>query len=198
MKILTDSWHAFKTLPGSMSDLYFWEMLKAKLIESPEYYSRRKWTNILQILILGFPGGILFNARHFPTPVVITAGVVFVLAIILLVRNVQRYKALMGQRTIRIDQDHVMVEAKDQAGSLDIPLSAVDKIILPSAIHQPIDSFEDLSSEIKGKGVKNYIILKMGDHQHRFDFEVDSYYLGEQFEKIVRGWSEKGYTVERV
>lgn len=173
-------------------------MVKAKLIESPEYYSRRKWTNILHLLILVFPGGILFNARHFQTPVVITAGVVFILAIILMLRNVRRYNALMGQRTIRIDQDHVIIDAKDQEGSLDIPLEAVDKIILPSAIHQPLDSFEDISAELKGKSVKNFIILKMGDRQHRFDFVVDSYYLGEQFEKMIKGWSDKGYTVERV
>jgi hypothetical protein len=173
-------------------------MPQVKLIESQEYYDYRRRYHIFYFLFLVFPGAILINARHFPLSVVMIDAIVFGVVLFYLLKYVRQFNAMTAKRKLNVGEDRIWVNSPDAPSNLDIPLADVDQIILPARVEIPMEDVKGIADEIKGKGIKNYIIIKIDDRQHRFDYVVDSYYMIKKLEDMFQSWINKGIKVQRV
>jgi hypothetical protein len=57
---------------------------------------------------------------------------------------------------------------------------------------------KDLGKEIAGNAKQNYLILQQNGQDRRIDFEIDSYFMLRQLEKLIENWESKGYNIARV
>ena len=173
-------------------------MLQFHLIESPEYYKRRRWLLILQLLVLPLPAAILVNAVHYPIYVSVLAGVFFLAGIWINARNFKRYRQLTSKRQLKLSEDTLQISGTSSMAPLIIQMSTVEEVTIPVLKEMPAETFSGLYKEIRGEGPKCFIRIKIQGQEYRFDFVIDSYYHLNQLEKLVQHWLGQGMKVNRL
>ena len=171
-------------------------MFKAKLINDEAYYRLRNMQ-----LIFSFASsiaiGLLVNFFDLPLWVALIIGGLLIIGIILSFRNQRTLNSMIGKKRIELDDSEIRIISKKGDQQETIPFGAVDKIILKKEYGLPQESMSEIADELKGQPKRNYLIIQQNDQQRKFDFELDSYYMLNQLNKVIDGWMKKGYTIER-
>ncbi len=168
-------------------------MFKAKLIEHRAYYGLRRKAFLL-FLVLGIPGAFLFNAFELPFWTSVISAGIYVSLFVLAFKNQKLQASLLGSSTIEVDNTAIRIKGRLKQ---EYELNAVEKITLKKAYGIPMDSVKEMAQEVKGHPKENFLIVHQNGEDHRFDFEVDSYYMIGQLDKIANQWIQDGHTVER-
>lgn len=172
-------------------------MFKAKLIENKSYYPLRG-RQLTLLLLMSVPLGLLANFYRFPMPWILAGTGLYILFIVLMLRNQKLMNLVTGNKSLEIDEAEIRISSKKDRSEEIIPMSTVEKIVLKKEYGIPQENLKDIVKEMKGNARKNYIILHQKDRQRRIDFEIDSYYMIGQLDKITASWKNNGYRIERI
>lgn len=173
------------------------EMFKAKLIENESYYKLRS-KQLLLFLLPAIPLGLIISFYQIPIWITVIIIGIYILATVLMIRNQKRINSVLGNKLIEIDEEEIRIRSKKGIQSETFNLSAVDKIILKSEYSMPQETLKEVGKELTGNTKKNYLILQQNNQSKRLDFEVDSYYMINQLNKIIENWKVKGYNIEKL
>lgn len=172
-------------------------MFKAKLIENESYYKLRS-KQLLLMLLPSIPFALLINFYQIPIWLTIVMIGIYILTIILMFRNQKRINSVLGNRLIEIDDDEIRIKSKKGMPKEIIKLNEIDKLVLKSDYSMPQETMKEVGSEIMGKTKQNYLILQQKNQKRKLDFEVDSYYMITQLNKIIENWTTRGYNIDRI
>ena len=172
-------------------------MLKAKLIENVSYYKlRRRQLLLLLLPTLGFS---LFGS-FYEIPLWITIMVIglYVLGIILIMKNTKAMENTFGKKLIEIDETEIRIKTKESKIQEIISVEALDKLIIKGEYSIPQETLKEIGSELKGNAKKNYLILVQNGEKRRLDFEITTYFMITQLNKIIENWKNRDYPIERI
>ena len=171
-------------------------MFKGTLIENKNYYSLRS-KQLLYIMLPSIAIGLLVNFYQMPVWITIGAIISYVAFMIMTSKN-QKAMHKVANKRIEIAQNKI--ELKETNGSLieTIEIENIDKLILKSDYKMAQETMKDLKEEIKGNAEEHYIILESNNKQRRLDFVIESYYMLNQFKKLVQVWENKNLLIEYV
>lgn len=122
----------------------------------------------------------------------------YVLAIIPMIRNQKRLSAIVGNKQIEIDNKEIRIKSKKGIQQEIIHLNKIDKLILKDIYSMPQETIGEVVKEMSGKAKQNYLILEQNSQKRRLDFEIDSYYMVNQLDKIIKNWKANGYNIEQL
>lgn len=170
---------------------------KAKIIESPVYYSLKR-KELFIGLATAIPAAILANFFERPVWIVLIALVIYFLLLLIMKNNQQGIKDISSNKMIEIGVDQIDLKSANNEiiGSFD--LAKTKKIMLNKDFGMPQESIADIAQEMKGKPKKNFIIIEQNGQFQKFDFLVDSYYMLKQMDKIIEQWQQRGIEVNWV
>lgn len=171
-------------------------MFKAKLIENENYYKLRS-KHLLLMLLPSIPVGLLVNFYQIPIWVTILMIGFYVTTIFLMARNQKQISSVLGNKLIEIDRDEIRIKSKKGTEEETIKLNEVDRIILKDEYSIPQETLKEVGQELTGNAKQNFVILYQDNYKRQFDFEVDSYYMINQLNKLIETWKTKGYRIER-
>jgi Ca2+/Na+ antiporter len=172
-------------------------MFKAKLIESEIYYKLRN-KQILLTLLSALSIGLIVNFYQIPIWITILMFVLYFLVIVLIFRNQKQIKSVLRNKLIEIDENEIRIKSTKGIQEEIINLSEVSKIILKNEYSLPQDTMKEIGKEIVGNIKRNYLILKINNLDRKLYFEVDSYYMINQLNKIIEIWKIKGFNMEKI
>jgi cbb3-type cytochrome oxidase subunit 3 len=172
-------------------------MFKSKLIKSENYYKLRSKQLIL-MLLPGIPMGLIVNFYQVPIWLTIAMIGIYILIIVLTFRNQKRINSVLGNELIEIDEKELRIISNKGIREQVFSLDKVDKLILKNEYSMPQETMKDLGKEIAGNAKQNYLILQQNGQDRRIDFEIDSYFMLRQLEKLIENWESKGYNIARV
>jgi len=172
-------------------------MFKAKLIESENYYNYRS-KQLMLTLIPAVLIGVLVNAYQAPNWLIIFMIGLYILILILMSKNQKRINAILGNILIEIDEQEIRIKSKKGKEQEIIKLEEVEKIILKKEYGIPQETIKELREELIGKTKQNFIIVHQKEQSRKLDFEVDSYFMIQQLNKLIEIWQKKGYNIERI
>ena len=170
-------------------------MFKAKLIANEDYYKLRS-KQLLLMLLPSIPFGLLVNFYQIPIWLTILMMGLYIGAIFLMVRNQKQISSVLGNKLIEIDIDEIRIKSKNGADDETIKLNGVEKIILKDEYSMHLETIKEVGQELAGKAKQNFVILQQDNERRRLDFEVDSYYMVNQLNKLIESWKIKGYEIE--
>ena len=111
-------------------------MFKAKLIENDNYYKLRS-KQLLLMLLPSIPFGLLVNFYQIPTWLTVVVIGLYILVIILLIRNQKGMNSVLGNKLIEIDEQEIRIKSKNGTEEEIVNLDDVEKIILKEPLFQP-------------------------------------------------------------
>jgi hypothetical protein len=176
-------------------------VFKATLIESPEYYTKRRWLMIagfvFSILWGSYMGGIV-NFQFDPGNILFIS---FVILSLLLVfgfsyRDSELLKWMKGKRKIEVSIDRIKIVSKSGKVVEIVDIDNASKIIVKDTYQIAEENVMDFVHEIKGNYRKNYIEIENDTGIYKYEFVIESYYMIEQLKKIIAHWNHKGYPLE--
>ena len=171
-------------------------MFKAKLIENDNYYKLRS-KQLLLMLLPSIPFGLLVNFYQIPTWLTVVVIGLYILVIILLIRNQKGMNSVLGNKLIEIDEQEIRIKSKNGTEEEIVNLDDVEKIILKEDYSMPQETMKEIGEEIIGKAKQNYLILQQNNQKRKLDFEIDSYFMIKQLNKLIENWETRGYNIER-
>jgi len=172
-------------------------MFKAKLIEKEDYYKLRS-KQLLLMLLPSILIGLLVNFYQIPIWVTILMIGIYIALIVLMAKNQKQINSIFGNRMIEIDIDEIKIKSKNKAEEENIKLNKIDKIILKDEYSIAQETIKEVGQELTGNTKRNYLIIHQDGQKRQFDFEVDSYYMINQLNKLIESWKTKGYKIELV
>lgn len=172
-------------------------MFKAKLIENEKYYKLQRKQLFLTILL--FIQIYLF-VSFYKIPIWVTILIIgiFVATVIFTSRNQKRINSILGNKLIEIDMDEIRINSKNGATEESIKLDEVERMILKNEYSIPQETLKEMGQELTGNIKQNFIILYKDSQKRQFDFEIDSYYMINQLNKLIETWRTKGYKIETI
>ena len=60
------------------------------------------------------------------------------------------------------------------------------------------ETMSDLKEEIKGNTEKHFLVIEKDQIERRLDFEINSYYMFKQLNKVVEQWQKDNYRIQYV
>ena len=172
-------------------------MFKAKLIEDENYYKLRS-KQVLLMLLPSIPIGLLVNFYQVPIWLTIAMIGLYILIIILMNRNQKSLNSMVGNKRIEIDDKEIRIISNKGIQREIIKLDNIDKLILKDSYSMPQETIKELGQEMTGKTKQNFLILQQNSQKRKIDFEIDSYFMLKQLDKIIDSWESKGYTIARM
>ena len=172
-------------------------MFKAKLIEDENYYKLRS-KQVLLMLLPSIPIGLLVNFYQVPIWLTIAMIGLYILIIILMNRNQKLLSSMVGNKRIEIDDKEIRIISNKGIQREIIKLDNIDKLILKDSYSMPQETIKELGQEMTGKTKQNFLILQQNSQKRKIDFEIDSYFMLKQLDKIIDSWESKGYTIARM
>ena len=170
-------------------------MFKAKLIENEKYYKLRS-KQLFLMLLPSIPIGLIANFYQSPVWLTIIMLCFYGLIILLLMKNQRKIQAMLGNKLLEIDEEEIRI--KSNKGEEVIRLDEITKIILKDEYSIPQETIKDIRKELTGETKQNYLILQKKSKKTKLDFEINSYYMINQLNKIIQTWESKGYKIERI
>lgn len=172
-------------------------MFKAKLIENDSYYDLRS-KQLLLTFIISIPMGMIVNYFHLSNWVTLLMIGVYILMFIFLWKNQKKIQSIFGNKKIEMSEYEIKIESKNGIQEEIINLKDVDKFILKEKYSMPQETVKEVGSEMVGITKQNYLILQHKNHTRKLDFEVESYYMIKQLNKLIKKWELKGYNIEKI
>lgn len=172
-------------------------MFKAKLIENEKYYKLQRKQLFLTILLF-IPIYLFVSFYKIPIWVTILIIGIFVATVIFTSRNQKRINSILGNKLIEIDMDEIRINSKNGATEESIKLDEVERMILKNEYSIPQETLKEMGQELTGNIKQNFIILYKDSQKRQFDFEIDSYYMINQLNKLIETWRTKGYKIETI
>ena len=171
-------------------------MFKAKLIENESYYALRS-KQVFLMLLPAIPMGLIVNYFQFPTWAVILTIGLYLLAIFMMSKNQKKLNAIVGNKQIEMDEKEIRIKTKKGKEEEIIALENVDKLILTDTYSMPQETMREVGKEMAGNTKQNYLIVQQNNNKRKLDFEIDSYFMIKQLDKIIEKWELNGYNIER-
>ena len=106
--------------------------------------------------------------------------------------------SILGNKFIEIDEDEIKIKSKNGIQQEVIKLTEIDKLILKERYSMPQETIKEMGQEIRGDAKQNYLIIQKDGKRRKLDFEIDSYFMIRQINKIIEKWEAKGYVIERL
>jgi hypothetical protein len=172
-------------------------MFKAKVIDGADYYVFRR-KQLLLMLLPTLPYAFVVNFFQLPMMLSVFAFVGYVLLIVLHLRNQRKLQSLVGNSFLEASDDRLVLKSNKGAELKVFSVANVDRFIAKEKYVLYQENMKEIASEVKGNPTCNYLVLCVGSERVRFDFEVDSFYMIKQLEKLLDLWKTKGLIVERV
>jgi hypothetical protein len=172
-------------------------MFKAKLITDPEYYALRRRQLILFFLIFT-PTALMSNVFDLPVWLAALALVAYVILAWASWRNQRKMKGLTGHKRIEIDQEAIRILNANGECLEVIDLNTVDAIEVKETYPMPQETLQDMADEVSGSPQRHYVRIIQNGESRQFDFEVNTYYMLKQLEKLVAAWTKAGYELMMV
>jgi len=172
-------------------------MFKAKLITDPEYYALRR-RQLLLFFLLAIPIALMGNFFDLPGWVSGIAITAYALVAWVIWRNQRKIKGISGHKRIEMDQGAIRIlNAQGEPLEL-IDLNTVDAIEVKEAYPMPQETLKDMANEMSGSPQRHYVRIIQNGESRQLDFEVDTYYMLKQLEKLVAAWTKAGYELMMV
>lgn len=172
-------------------------MFKAKLIENEKYYKLRR-NQLLLMLLPAVPAILIINYYQIPVWLVIFIAGIYILATIWMNKNQKRINSMLGNKLIEIDEEAMRIKSKEGLELELFKLDEVEKIIVKDEYSLPQETMKEVGQEIIGKTKENFIVLHFKHQKRKLDFEIDSYFMVTQLNKLIESWKVKGYNIERI
>ncbi len=164
-------------------------MFKAKIIESPKFYTARGKILILTIL-LGIPAGLLINFVEMS--LILSTGILamYVVGTVFLFRYQKTMKDSMGEKTFEMDEKQIVIRSGEQIHKA-MSLESIDRIMIRKGVGLPDGSLREIANEVKGEPQKNIITIEQDGEQIAYDLLIDSHYMMKQLDKIMEALNQK-------
>jgi Ca2+/Na+ antiporter len=169
-------------------------MVKGKLIETKNYYKLRRF-QLIYLILTSLLIGMIVNLHRLPIWLSIAVVIVYGLILYLTYKTQKKIKS-QTQKKIEIDSKEIRIKSSTNSIVEKYSLATLDKIIVKRKYSMPQDSLKDISDELNGKSNMHYIALFTKGKSNRIDFELDSYYMISQLNKIVGIWNEDNLNLE--
>ena len=166
-------------------------MFKAKLIEEQNYYTLRN-DQIFLNLLPAMPMAIILNYYSVSILTTIACIAAYIIAIIAIRKNHKLMQALIGERRIEINEKQISIQTQKGKTKEIIPIDEINEITVLEEYVIPGDTMKEHGREFLGNIEKNFIVIKKGQEEQRFDFELDSHYMIVQLNKIIEAWKANG------
>lgn len=166
---------------------------KAQLIEDEGFYTVKRLLTILSAVSAGLIGFFSSSFTHkgfFIIPVII---VVFAAIFYYQSKFQKEMRQKVGKRKIEIDSKEIIVMGKGKQPIQRLPIEEGDHIIVKEEYKIPEETIRSSLNEMGGDPTKNFLIIKKGGKEMRFDFLLDSHYMITQLHKVIQSWKDKGY-----
>ena len=171
-------------------------MFRAKLIENEDYYKLRR-KQLFLTLIPVIPFGLVINFYKLPTWVSIMMIGIYIIAILLMFKNQKKMNLIIGKKILEIEEEEIRIKTKNGEEKESFNLNKIEKLILKREYSIPQETISEVGKEIIGDTKQNYIIIKEKEKENRkLEFDVDSYYMIKQLNKIIQSWEKKGFIIE--
>ena len=171
-------------------------MFKGTLIENQKYY-KLKSRQLLYIMLPSLAIGLLVNFYSLPIWMTVTA-IVFYAAVIILTSRNQKSINTVENKQIEIDRDRIQIKAKDGKIIESIILESKDLIKVKTNYKMAQETMSGLKEEIKGNTEKHFLVIEKDQIERRLDFEINSYYMLKQLNKVVEQWQKDNYRIQYV
>jgi hypothetical protein len=170
-------------------------MFKAKLIDNERYYSYR--SRQLIILVIAYLVLIpVFNFFELPTWLNLCALVIYVGVLVLMFKNQNMMNTLLGNRIVEISGSQIKIKNLSKAKEETIMLDEVERLILMEEYMFPMEELEAIGKELSGKAKKNYLIVEQNGRSRKLHFEIESYYMINQLNKLIQTWKQSGLNIQ--
>lgn len=173
-------------------------MFKAKVIDDDARYYVFRRKQLFLMLLPTLPYAFVVNFYQLPIVLSVFAFVGYVLLIALHLKNQRKLQSLVGNSFLEVSDDKLVLKSKKGAELQVFPVANVDRFIAKEKYVLYQENVKEMASEMKGNATRNYLVLCVGRERFRFDFEVDSFYMIKQLEKLLDLWKTKGMVVDRV
>ncbi len=172
-------------------------MVKAKLVESQRYYQLRR-KNLLLMLLLSVTLGVLIGLYKKLGWLEISILVLYAAAFIALFKNQRRLAGRLGNKFIEMDEQELRLMSKKGNLQEVIQLQKAEKITVKDEYSLPQQTAKEIGQEMAGSVKQNFLILQSPNEARRFDFEIESYFMANQLNKLVNSWATRGFNIERI
>ena len=125
-------------------------------------------------------------------------AIVFYAAVIILTSRNQKSINTVENKQIEIDRDRIQIKAKDGKIIESIILESKDLIKVKTNYKMAQETMSDLKEEIKGNTEKHFLVIEKDQIERRLDFEINSYYMFKQLNKVVEQWQKDNYRIQYV
>lgn len=187
-------------VPLDLTALYYKEiakpMFKAKLVESPDYYSLRR-KHLLYYFLPSIVIGVIVNFSSMPVWLTVIAVAIYLASLIFGLKTLRELQSRL-QKKIEIDTDNIIII--DNKGTILESISMTDSHIIKikENYYFEYEGSMELIEEVKGNSREQFIIVEDSHKKRRFDFVIDSHYMKNQLYKIIAQWQSKQYSVELI
>lgn len=171
-------------------------LFKGNLIEDQKYYTLRS-RQLLYFILPSLAIGLLVNFYKLPIGVTI-AAIIFCLAIMFLTKRNQDEIRKVTKKRIELTKN--AIEIKELKGKIieSFKIEKNTKLFIKADYKMVQEAMSDLKEEIKGNTEKHFIVIESINIKRRFDFEIESYFMLNQLEKIVQIWQGENLSIEYV
>lgn len=169
-------------------------MFKAKLIDDEVYYSLKNKIFVLG-LIPSFFIGILANFFQLPLWLTIIALVAYLMILYFIYKKQTEMNYLLGNKLLEVNEKEIIIKNKKGERIKIIGITQANKITLNADMGIPQEGTKDFIGELKGETKRNYLIFSTASGEHQFNFEVESYYMLKQLDKLINYWRGTGIEI---
>lgn len=171
-------------------------MFKASIIESESYFRKRRVVMLISIALQI----VVVTVFSFSNLGILPRMMFLLLMFFILyfdIRLRRKLASLVGNRRLILELGEIRIEDKQQNVLNALNPDNVDKIIVHTNFKIYQSSFKDIWSELKGNVNVNLIEYHGTESVHSIYFDMDSYYMIRQLEKILKYWTTQGINVEQ-
>ncbi|MEL6942581.1 MAG: hypothetical protein AAFO82_07925, partial [Bacteroidota bacterium] len=168
-----------------------------KLIEKKDY-NRLKRTQMIILLVTLLPIGFVSSFYEAPNWLTIVFIGIYAVLLVLMIKSQRQMMDMTNKRFLELDQEEIRIKSTKNQGEECIQLGDVQKLIVKENYSIPQEDLKEIANEVKGNLQANYLVVQQEGKKRKLDFELDSYYMLTQLNKMIELWRKKGYKIERV
>lgn len=171
-------------------------MFKAKLIKDDRYYRLKQ--NGMYLIVGSIFSGFLVNFDRLPVWITITITVACLAYARYEYRKMKKFKTITDNSMLELSDDELRIVSEKKGENRAFDVRKLDGLVFQREYRLPEDTWRSMIGEYLGNYRKNYLIVEQDNEANRYDFELNSYYMITQLEKIIQDWTVKGYAVKRM
>ena len=173
-------------------------MFKARLIENTKYYKLLRY-QFLVFILLYIPFTVILEYLGISEKWVILMTMFIVIALLGLfhVVFIRPFNQSISRKTLEIEDGHIRIVDFNGFDITEWNVSEVDSIVTCKDYYLPNDGRIPWLERVRQSPHHNFLEIEKDQQKSRFEFHLDSYYMGVQIKKIVDSWIAMGVQVER-